>query len=310
MRKHRWVWIVLFVCVIGVLLSLATGWNIVLVRDHLNLVELARKIPQEPITPPGPWLSVVLGTVGFLTVCLGLVLLFMKALREMKLNQAQSEFLASVSHELKTPLATLELCGSLIRLGATEEERARLWEAFDSELRRLKDQVTNLLEAARWQAHEDRLSPQELPLEQWLGESLPRWRSILGPDAHLERQGAALLGKARVDPKALNLIADNLVDNAKKFARGIPRLRIQTEEIAGRWRVSFVDEGWGFRPGDSDKIFQRFKRGKALAPYSVPGTGLGLYLAATASRASRLKLTGTSHGYEQGATFTLEGPSR
>ena len=98
MKKRSWLWVFLFISVIVLLGTLATGWNLVLVRDHLNLLELAEKLPKPPVPRRGPWLSLILGSVGFLMVILGLVLFFVKVLREMKLNQAQSEFIASMSH--------------------------------------------------------------------------------------------------------------------------------------------------------------------------------------------------------------------
>ncbi len=307
MKKRSWLWVFLFISVIVLLGTLATGWNLVLVRDHLNLLELAEKLPKPPVPRRGPWLSLILGSVGFLMVILGLVLFFVKVLREMKLNQAQSEFIASMSHELKTPIATIELCSSLLRLGATPAESQTLWTSYDSELRRLKEQVDTLLEAARWQAHDDRLQPEKIQLENWLNSALGRWKTILGPDAQIRRRGDRLDGTTVIDPRALDLISDNLVDNAKKFSRGTTRLTVESQLDRKKWRLRFTDEGWGFHPQDSEKIFKRFKRGKSVAPYSVPGTGLGLFLAASASKASGLKLTGVSNGLELGATFTIEG---
>jgi signal transduction histidine kinase len=112
----------------------------------------------------------------------------------------------------------------------------------------------------------------------------------------------------------MNLIADNLLDNARKFARGEPRVRIESRVIAARrpwqkprWQLEIRDEGWGFRSEDAARIFQRFVRSRTSAPYAIPGTGLGLYLAASACRAQGLRLEGRSEGPGRGAVFTLTG---
>jgi signal transduction histidine kinase len=136
---------------------------------------------------------------------------------------------------------------------------------------------------------------------------MERWKRILGPEALLTREGAPLLIQAKLDPKTLNLITDNLVDNARKFARGTPKLTVRTRRVSRRWQIEFQDEGWGFPPTDSRRIFSRFFRARTEAPYSIPGTGLGLYLANSASRALGLTLRGESAGTGQGARFVLEG---
>jgi signal transduction histidine kinase len=309
MRRHRWVWIVLFVIVVLLLGTLATGWNVVLVRDYQRLVELARG-QHDLRLPLG---TIVLGTLGFAGALTGIIVFFVKLLREMHLSQMQAEFLATVSHELKTPIATIELTSSLIRSGtATADETRDLWASHDTELRRLKEQVLTLLEAARWQSAAPVIRRRPVRLEGWLEESLARWRAMLGPGARLERHGDPLACEAEVDVGLLNLIADNLVDNARKFSREVPRVTIRTRvlEQTGRWQIRIEDEGWGFDPADAKKIFRRFFRSRTEAPHAIPGTGLGLYLAATASRVMRITLTGESAGHGAGAAFTLEGTGR
>jgi signal transduction histidine kinase len=151
-------------------------------------------------------------------------------------------------------------------------------------------------------------------LESWLAEAQERWKRILGPGATLVREGEPLEGKARVDLKTLNLIADNLVDNARKFSRGSPKLLVVTRRLPPtrrwrrpRWHIEFRDDGWGFDPSDTRMLFSRFFRARTDAPYSIPGSGLGLYLAHTGSRALGLRLRAESEGRGRGARFTLEG---
>ena len=152
-KKNRWLWILLFVFVAVLLSALAMGWNIVLVRDYQLLSELVRhfSLPVNTNTSPSPLIiKMILGTLGFIASLTLIVLLFTKLLNEMRLNQLQSEFLATVSHELKTPIASLNLSSTLIRAGGlTEVESLHLWRSHEIELERLKDQVNTLLEAAR-----------------------------------------------------------------------------------------------------------------------------------------------------------------
>ncbi len=316
-KKRSWLWVLLFIFVALLLSALATGWNIVLVRDYQKFVELAKNISLQEISvlPSNLIINMILGTLGFVAT-LGLtILIFIKLLKEMRLNQLQSEFLATVSHELKTPLASIELSSGLIRSGGlSEAEINALWNSHQNELHRLKEEVEALLEAARWQGKPSFKKRAPLLLENWLIESFTHWKQILGPTSILIREGEPLPIEIDLDLRTLNLIVNNLINNAKKFSKGAPHVVIRTTYFPSnggfskpRWKIQFQDQGWGFNPADSKKIFHRFFRSTTSAPYAIPGTGLGLYLARSASRAMGLSLSAESLGTGKGAVFILEG---
>ncbi len=319
MSKRRWLWVLLFIFVALLLGALATGWNVVLVRDYQRILELTHSfsLTQEIQTGSSHLLfKMILGTLGFIAA-LGLTLLiFTKLLNEMRLNQLQSEFLAAVSHELKTPLASMELTTSLIQTGGlTEQEISQLWNSHKMELNRLKEDVEILLEAAKWQVKPSFKYGNPIHLEHWIENSMEEWKKLLGPKSILERAGVPLDSKTLVDLRTLNLITNNLINNSKKFSKDFPHVIIRTRKIPApypwsksSWQIEFEDHGWGFNPADSKKIFQRFFRSRSQAPYAIPGTGLGLYLAHSASKAMGLTLKGKCRQHGQGAIFTLEGP--
>jgi signal transduction histidine kinase len=310
--KNRWLWIALFVWAAILIIVLATGWNVVLVSDYWRMLRVAHAFNLgEETVALAPWPILIAGTLGFVAAMGTIILFFIRLLREMRLNQGQSEFLATVSHELKTPIASIELTSALLREGGlTPEESGSLWQSQQRELKRLREQVETILEAARWQHAPSRPKPAVVDLERWLGETLERWRGAFGSQGEIVRRGDALPERAWVDPQSLNLVIDNIFDNARKFARGAPEVTVTTVRSPAkrRWRIEIQDRGWGFDPAESKRIFQRFSRGHNQAPYSIPGTGLGLFLATSACRSLGLKLSGMSEGYGKGATFTLEGP--
>ena len=315
-KRRHWLWVALFIGVALVIATLGLGWNVVLVRDYERIAELAHSISQ-PNPPAAPVThliaSLVLGTLGFFAVLGSLILFFLRLLREMKVNQQQSEFLATVTHELKTPIAAMELASSLIQEGGlTPEELKKLWNSHNLELARLRSEVESLLEAARWESTPVTIEAQLVNLETWLSDSMERWKSILGPNAELSRDGEALRGPAQLDLRKLNLISDNILQNSKKYAKGAPKVMIHTSRIKSRfgqdrWQIEFKDFGWGFDPNDAQRILKPFYRSKSQVPYAIPGAGLGLYIASSASRALGMKMRGTSAGRGEGATFFLEG---
>jgi signal transduction histidine kinase len=319
-KRRYWLWVCLFIGVALILATLAMGWNVVLVRDYRHMVELAHSLADSkdraPILPINHLVtSIVLGTLGFFAVLGIQIVFFIRLLQEMKTNQQQSEFLATVTHELKTPIAAIELASGLLRESVlTAEETGKLWSSHQAELARLRSEVESLLEAARWEgmsksARKESLSidAQKVNLETWLGESMERWRSILGPSAELTREGESLSGPAIIDLKKLNLISDNIFENSRKYANGSPKVIVRTSRKKNHWQIQFQDFGWGFDPKDSKKILKPFFRSRSHAPYAVPGAGLGLYIASSASESLGMKMRGSSPGHGQGSSFTLEG---
>lgn len=287
-------WFIFSLLLFALLVVLATRFNVAVLERYEQA-----KIGLEPI----------LGTIGFCIAGLGLMILFVRLWHEMRLNQVQSEFLAAVTHELKTPLATLELSSSLLKQGdLSSEETASLWRSHETELKRLKDEVETLLEAARWDSKDVKLKREPVFLEAWLESKIDRWKKILGPGSDLTRCGAPLEGRILIDPKIFSLATDNIVDNARKFTTEKPKLSIETEVLPGsRWRIRFIDQGLGFDAEEAKKLFKRFYRSRHGADYSISGTGLGLHLAREACKRMKIQIEASSEGFSRGATFTLEG---
>lgn len=304
MRRRRWFWILLFVLGIILLVFLALFYNWVLVQDHFNLLALAPKLAAgEQWVPRFPWLKVLIGTLGFSGALAGLILFFVRLVQEMGLNQKQSAFLAAVTHELKTPLATIELCGSLLQSGVSSDEAIKLWSAHRAELLRLKNQIDSLLEAARMQMELPVAEFQVVDLDRWLEAQWPIWSQRFP----IQKSGTPFHCKARIDPRLMTLIFENLLDNAKKYSKGTPEVTVAFGTEGRSFWIQVRDHGWGFGPQVSKKIFERFFRAKTAVPYAIPGTGLGLFLALQAARTQGFSLAGTSQGEGKGAEFTLTG---
>jgi signal transduction histidine kinase len=303
---RRWLWALLFAVFVGLLTLLATSWNVVIVRDYLRLKEFAKTLSTTQEIP-SPWVGVVLGTIGFLGVLAGFIVFFIKILQEMKLNQLQSEFLSNVSHELKTPLASLELGASLLKnrtLPKPEEDM--LWETFQSQLTRLKHQIDALLVSSQMQAHTLKVRIKPMSLESWVTENIHTWNQTLAGKKTVTRIGPKL-PTVPGDSALLNLIFDNLIENAVKFSGASTRIEVESEIDDERWKIFIRDFGLGFSAADEKKLFKRFYRGKVETAYAVPGSGLGLSIAFSAAKTLGLKLEAKSEGIGQGACFILSG---
>jgi len=306
-RPRKGLWVILLV--LGLLIAgiMATIYNVELVRD----VDISDQ----------PWTKIVLGSLGFIGLMGALVLFFARLLREMKVSQIQADFLDRISHELRTPLSTLTLVSDLLRQSgsALSSEEQRLWRTHSLELERLKADVELLLQAARLRESRLKVNLQGIDLNEWIRDQWEGFLRLLGPGARLTLSGEPFQRKAEIDPVLLELIFRNLLDNARKFAMGDPQVELKVKTVRSRfffgktrWRIAIVDQGMGFSPEQEASLFRRFSRleqeSHQLRTHSIPGTGLGLYLSATAAKGMGLTLNGKSFGEGKGARFVLEGP--
>jgi signal transduction histidine kinase len=184
--------------------------------------------------------------------------------------QAQREFVANASHQLRTPLTAMKLrLEGAIAEAADEELRGRL-EAADREVDRLSGIVDRLLVMAR--EIEEGISA-SVDLREAVDRAVIRWNERAGQrDSTVVAQGDG--GSARVDPTDLDQILDNLLDNATAYAPG--EVTIESGGSNGRVFVAVRDRGPGIAPQDLARVTERFYRGRGVPS---GGSGLGLAIA-------------------------------
>ncbi len=316
-RQQRLLWGSLFIAVMGIVAFLAVLWNVVIMKNYYKFLDVARTFPFRQIKEEieSPWLNVILGSLGFgLLVALS-IMFFLKLFKEMKINQIQSEFLARITHELKTPLASLSLTSSLLRsTQAKPSDHERLWKVHDIELNRLKHEIELLLEGSRWESGHTSAQLRILNVQDCLNSVLQRWQLLL-PQEHslLELTGIPLNCKAWIDQRLFDLALNNLLENARKFSKDAVRIHISTTITEGknaqecRWEIAIRDEGIGFDPKLTNKLFSKFYRASHNSTKTIAGTGLGLSLVQSACKAMRFKVRAHSQGDGLGATFSISG---
>lgn len=302
-------WITIFLVCMAIVGVMATSYN----------VELVNSIRARQFELETPWTKIVLGSLGFFVILTAFVLFFMRLLREMRVSQIQADFLDRISHELRTPLSTISLVSELLRDSSTsKEEMEKLWQSLDVELARIKRDVELLLQAGHMRDSKIRVSVEPIKLETWLQSKLTEFETLLGKNAVFLKTGSLGDGIVDLDITLFELIFRNLLDNARKFSIQHPIVEIKCQTFNGkhlfgkkRWRIEVIDQGLGFDPNEEGFLFKRFSRIPSRGEFSkqkkIPGTGLGLYLSATASKAMGITLEGKSLGEGKGAQFTLEG---
>ncbi len=306
-RPKKGLWIGLFILGLAVAGIMATSYNVEIVH-HVRFDDI-------------PWRKIVLGALGFIGIIGALVLFFLRLLREMRVSQIQADFLDRISHELRTPISTLMLVSDLLRQKTPEmgSEETRLWHSHDLELERLKTDVELLLQAAKLRESKLKVNVETIDLSQWLKQKWPSFQQLLGMDSKLMLMGeSSLSSPVQLDTELFELILRNLFDNARKFSLTSPEVTVTLTNLPRQtfwtkpcWQLLVEDKGLGFSPSKENALFKRFSRlgleTEDFKRQSIPGTGLGLYLSATASKAMNLTLTGESLGEGKGAKFKIVG---
>lgn len=199
-----------------------------------------------------------------------------------KLERLRQDFVANVSHELKTPLAVIKSNIEALVDGAADDPTARgpFLERVSIETERLEALIQDLLRLARIESGEHLFEPTAVPLDAAIDECLDRHATrasaksqqivqVPPPDAPADITALA-------DEEALAQILDNLVDNAIKYTPGGGRVTVRWFSNGPTVRIEVSDTGIGITERDLPRVFERFYRADKARSRAVGGTGLGL----------------------------------
>jgi two-component system, OmpR family, sensor histidine kinase KdpD len=224
-------------------------------------------------------------------------------------DRLRSALLTSLSHDLRTPLASiLGSATSLDNYGERLDEKAmkELTGTIREEAERLNRFIANLLDMTRLEsgAVEPRLSP--VDLVELIGSALERAAKILAAH-HVELDIPADLPMLELDPVLAEQVLFNILDNAAKYTPSGTLIRIEAHEDRGVVRLGVVDEGPGIVPDDLERIFDKFYRVHAQDRQRA-GTGLGLAICRGFIEAMGGAITAENRRDRSGAIFTLTLP--
>lgn len=229
------------------------------------------------------WLALTLGSIALAISLFGISFYSFLTIKEIQLNRRQSNFVDSVTHELKTPIAALRLyLDTLIMREPEAADRKEFYETMNSELGRLDRLINQLLEVGRLDAIGHQTEPETIHLEDLLR------RCAEGACLHHKHEFNDVF-RFEVAPLALTsrrllleMIFGNLLDNAVKYGGKPPRVTVHAFS-RGRDRVvvRIRDNGSGVAPENRRRIFQMFVRGNDELHRTKTGTGLGLYIVRT-----------------------------
>ena len=254
----------------------------------------------------------VIGIVLFSLIIAGLIINTIFVVREIRRNEQQDSFLNAVTHELKTPIASIRLyLETLQSRSVSDEQRNHFYRVMHADTDRLIDTVERVLRAAETTHKRGKRDWTKVNMRTLLQEcvEVARTRHHLSADAlgdnseSLKPDEAIVLG----DAEELRVAIANLLDNAVKYSTDNVKIRAEAIPLEGNVLVRVSDQGSGIPQADLKRIFKRFYRA-GRARTRVKGTGLGLFIVRTIIKKHRGDVIAESQGEGTGATITLRIP--
>ena len=256
----------------------------------------------------------VLGIIFFSLLIAGLVLNTIFLVREIRRNEQQDSFLNAVTHELKTPIASIRLYLETLQTRAVDEtQRQEFYRVMLEDNDRLLHTVEQVLRAGSANHKGRRTDKTAIDLGELTRECL----ELAATRYHLDNR--ALLfketfngdGRAIVsgDPEELRAVLSNLLDNAVKYSEDQVKVEVEVATLdRRRARVSVRDSGIGIPQSQLKRIFKRFYRVPMPVIKRIKGTGLGLFIVRSIVEKHGGRVFAESEGEGAGSTFTIQLP--
>jgi two-component system sensor histidine kinase SenX3 len=288
----------------AIVLSITLGACLVALAIALNVIWIIN------------WRSVVLLLIGilfFLLLIAGLILNTIFLVREVKRNERHDSFLNAVTHELKTPIASIRLyLETLQRREMPEAQRREFYDIMLSDSERLLATVEQVLKAG--EVGQRARNQVRLPvvfddlIRDCIRTTLQRYHlaeSTIRLTVDPKTEQIAVVG----NPEDLRTAVLNILDNAVKYSPQGPQLEVRLRPDGDAWLMLTVsDHGLGIAPMHLERIFRRFYRVPARNVFRIKGTGLGLFLVRSIARQHGGDVVAESEGEGRGATVRMQLP--
>ena len=291
--------ITLAIVMISILVVLTVGWVLITVWGAISQDKIA-----------GVYYTLLSIGAAFIGVLLaGTIIYLVLTIKAINLNRRQSNFIDSVTHELKTPIASMKLyLQTLGRRQVSEEERERFYGCMVDDLDRLDRLINQLLDAGRLEDGRIDADREDVALDLLLRDcaSTVSLHYRLPPEIFQIELQPCTIRAWRVD---LDVLFRNLIDNAVKYAGSEPRVGVQLRRTAdGLAIVRISDNGRGIPGRFRRHIFKRFERLGLELERERPGTGLGLYIVQNIARRLKARVRVRDNEKGSGTVFEVRLP--
>lgn len=302
MRRSIGIPLALGIALAILVVALAVGWQILVLENPRPIADgLSTHLTTRD------WVMLVLGTIFFVLVLAGLIALMGWLVREMRTNQRQRAFLDAVTHEMRTPVASLRLyLETLERHDPDPERRREFLTRMNRDVERLDHTVEQVLLAARAEEATRGVPKDRVLLPELLDECI----EDLCARHELPATAVKLDGRSpthvRGNRAELAVVFRNLLENAVKYSDDPVEIHVRVSQKSDdRIDVAISDRGIGIPATELRKIFQRFYRAGRDVQRTASGLGLGLFIVRNLVRRQGGRVVARSEGAGAGSRFVV-----
>ena len=255
------------------------------------------------------WAILATGGVLLSGVLAGVIAYLTLTVKAFRLNQRQSNFIDSVTHELKSPIASLKLyLQTMTQREVGEEQQRDFRRIMLDDVERLDSLINHLLDAARIERGIEVAADEQVRLDELLSHcATATCNRYQLPNETVKVDSPAITVQSQLIQ--LEILFRNLIDNAVKYGGSPPSVEVRVREKPDdKVSVSIVDNGVGIPPNQRRKVFGRFIRLGSELERSTPGTGLGLYLVRNVIKAIGGVIRVSDRAGESGTEFEVTLP--
>lgn len=309
-RKHSLLYlIVAFVFAQLAWLALLGLWIYWYVTNYIIFEKVGNQLSPQIALNTQNVLIFVLGIILMVAIEVAMVLTFRNLTVQMKLTTLYDNFIGNVSHELKSPLSSIQLyLETLGKKDVPPEKKKEFLGLMMKDTHRLNKLINSILEISKLEqkriAHNYQIYNANDIIKDLVFDSV---RQFNLPQNALKFTGSADR-KCVIDKEAMQIVFDNLLSNSIKYSQNPAEIKVELSNIEKQIIIDFCDKGIGIGAKDQKKVFDKFHRIANPNVPNVKGTGLGLYWAKEIIKFHGGKISVFSEGKNKGTTFRIELP--
>jgi signal transduction histidine kinase len=264
-------------------------------------------IEQDQVFAADTWVVILVLSILIGIILMGILIIFVLSQKTMQLYRMQNNFINNFTHELKTPVTSLQLfLQTFSKHALSRADQLKYIQFMLTDVNRLADNISRILDLAKLEARKDMGDFSDCDVILLIQEFVQENAHLFG-DARItihSRQPGPLY--QRINRHLFEMLLMNMLTNAIKYnSAELPTVDIRIESKRRGTFIRFVDNGIGFDRREMKKIFGKFYQIGRPDNMTAKGSGLGLYLVKNIARLHKGKVRAKSPGRDMGSTFTL-----